>query len=325
MSSLLIIAERMIDEIFNESSRLHPVFILSMIVIGLVVYVWRNPKVNFFSWMFPKNIYFHPSHLTDVKLFIFGRLLVVGGLLNVTILNTIIVYYALAYFGQSEAIITQFAPILVGIIFLIVADFCTYWVHRLHHTWKIIWPFHAVHHSAEVMTPITAYRKHPLYDLFSGTFKAIIIGLVQGIVLCLFVGKISMNLLLSMSGLYYIFNLLGSNLRHSHIWLSYGSFLEHIFISPAQHQIHHSLTYKHWHKNYGEIFAIWDWIFGTLYIPDKYEKLSFGLSDVYGRRIEQPYPNLTDALCKPIRESWAEICGQKIINTDNESIYGELD
>jgi sterol desaturase/sphingolipid hydroxylase (fatty acid hydroxylase superfamily) len=80
--------------------------------------------------------------------------------------------------------------------------------------------------------------------------------------------------------------------------------LEHILISPAQHHIHHSIERKHYNKNYGEVFAIWDLMFGTLYVLKGYEKLSFGLSDQNGERIEQPYPNLRSALLHPFADSW---------------------
>ncbi|SMN16948.1 Sterol desaturase [uncultured Candidatus Thioglobus sp.] len=39
----------------------------------------------------------------------------------------------------------------------------------------------------------------------------------------------------------FVFHGLGSNLRHSHVWIKYYPWLERILISPAQHQVHHSL------------------------------------------------------------------------------------
>ncbi|MEM9145890.1 MAG: sterol desaturase family protein, partial [Pseudomonadota bacterium] len=93
----------------------------------------------------------------------------------------------------------------------------------------------------------------------------------------------------------------------SHVWLSYGPVLEHVFISPAQHQIHHSRAVRHHNKNYGEIFAFWDWMFGTLYVPKRHEVLEFGLADAAGRAIEQPHPTLARALFVPFVESWQAI------------------
>ena len=83
---------------------------------------------------------------------------------------------------------------------------------------------------------------------------------------------------LSVNILGFLFNLAGGNLRHSHVWLSYGSKLEHLFISPAQHQVHHSADEIHFNKNYGTWLAIWDWAAGSLYVTAQKETLRFGLS-----------------------------------------------
>jgi sterol desaturase/sphingolipid hydroxylase (fatty acid hydroxylase superfamily) len=77
----------------------------------------------------------------------------------------------------------------------------------------------------------------------------------------------------------YLFFLSGYHLRHSHIWLSYGPIGSTIFISPAQHQIHHSKAKRHWDKNFGFIFAFWDYLFGSLYIPKEKETIEFGIGN----------------------------------------------
>jgi sterol desaturase/sphingolipid hydroxylase (fatty acid hydroxylase superfamily) len=71
-----------------------------------------------------------------------------------------------------------------------------------------------------------------------------------------------------------LFNFAAANLRHSHIWISFGR-LEKIFISPAQHQIHHSVGNSN--ANLGSIFSIWDGILGTRMYSGEKRKLEFGL------------------------------------------------
>ena len=66
-------------------------------------------------------------------------------------------------------------------------------------------------------------------------------------------------------------------LRHSHIWLSYGPVLSWIFISPAQHQIHHGTDPKHWDENFGFILIVWDAVFGALFVPKARETLRLGV------------------------------------------------
>ena len=93
--------------------------------------------------------------------------------------------------------------------------------------------------------------------------------------------------------------------------------LEHILISPAQHQVHHSVATKHHDKNYGSIFAIWDWMFGTLYVPKTVETLTFGVSDGTGKPMDQPYPTLMAAMVLPFKESGQAIRRRLSQGTDS--------
>ena len=62
------------------------------------------------------------------------------------------------------------------------------------------------------------------------------------------------------------------------MWLSYGPRLEHLLISPAQHQIHHSTDEAHYNKNFGSCLAIWDYFGKSLYTTTgRVEKLEYGL------------------------------------------------
>lgn len=261
--------------------------------------------------MLPREIYAHPSTKTDVKLFLVGIIIKLAGFINFAAIHILIIYALTQSLGKS-AVEPGFVGIMVlTLLITVVSDFCVYWIHRGHHEIKLIWPFHAVHHSAEVMSPITVYRKHPLYNVFSNLFRTTVIAVVQGLVLAFFFGQVSLAIIGGVTVFTLVFNVLGANFRHSHIWISYGQFWSRIFISPAQHQIHHSLAHKHWHKNYGEIFALWDWAFGTLYVPESMEALEFGLSTPDGKRIAQPYPTATDALCGPFREAAAHLKSSK--------------
>jgi sterol desaturase/sphingolipid hydroxylase (fatty acid hydroxylase superfamily) len=76
-----------------------------------------------------------------------------------------------------------------------------------------------------------------------------------------------------------IFHSLGSNLRHSHVNLSYWSWLEKILVSPAQHQLHHSINPKHYDCNFGAVLAIWDNIGGSCIVSEKNQDIKFGLKD----------------------------------------------
>ena len=69
------------------------------------------------------------------------------------------------------------------------------------------------------------------------------------------------------------------HLQHSHVWIPFTGLLGRIMMSPAHHQIHHSMNPKHFNRNLGGVLAIFDWAFGTLHIPSKTpEKLTFGVA-----------------------------------------------
>ena len=178
-------------------------------------------------------------------------------------------------------------------------DLSTYVTHALHHRWPLLWAFHKVHHSAEVLTPLTVYRKHPVYNVFSSLTDLVIVGPAQGLVLFLFASTPEPLLLFGTNVIFSTFHLLGANLRHSHIWLSFGPVLSRIIISPAQHQIHHSRAQRHWDRNYGEVFALWDWLFGTLYVPGKErEVIEFGVAG----ETSQAHPTLLAAYLTPFAD-----------------------
>jgi hypothetical protein len=67
--------------------------------------------------------------------------------------------------------------------------------------------------------------------------------------------------------------------RHTHLQMSYGPWLNRIFLCPYWHQLRHSIEPRHYNRNYGLLLSVWDEMFGTLAIPERGENFTFGLSD----------------------------------------------
>jgi sterol desaturase/sphingolipid hydroxylase (fatty acid hydroxylase superfamily) len=291
---------------FDMNVRYSIFYLLCSVVIAFGIWLYRGRPETFVKWLVPKAVYSHKSNILDIKLFLASRAFMAFGIFSAVFFPTTVAYTLLMKMGGAD-----FAPppvsanrILVATLIIVVAsDFCKYWAHRAHHEWKILWPFHAVHHSADVLTPLTVQRVHPVEPLIRNALITLIVGLVQGIILYAVLGQLSIATIAGANAIYFLFNALGANFRHSHIWISYGRVMEHILISPAQHQVHHSVATKHHDKNYGSIFAIWDWMFGTLYVPEKVEDLTFGCSDGTGKPMAQPYPTLRRALIGPFIDS----------------------
>ncbi len=166
---------------------------------------------------------------------------------------------------------------LYGLGVFLVSDFVHYWLHRVFHS-RWLWEFHKVHHSATVLVPPTASRIHLVEKLAENLLKGSALALYSGAFYWLCGGSVRPYTLFGVGYLVLIFNSLAANLRHSHIWLSFGPRLEHIFNSPAQHQIHHSRDPRHFNHNFGINLSLWDWWFGTLYVTNHQpESLTFGV------------------------------------------------
>jgi sterol desaturase/sphingolipid hydroxylase (fatty acid hydroxylase superfamily) len=291
-------------------SRLAVFYLCITVLIVALLWLVRGRPTTFVAYLLPKEVYLHKSNIVDIKVFFFNSVLAAGGLFaTVTmtpLMTTTVLNGLLTATGASTASVDLTIGKLAAatIIMIMTLDFCKYWAHRLHHEASILWPFHALHHSAEIMTPLTANRNHPMFLVLRALLNTVVVGSVQALMLFLLMGKIEILAIGTVNAGYFMFNALGANLRHSHVWLSYGPIFEHIFISPAQHHVHHSIDPKHYNKNYGEVFAIWDLVFGTLYVLRNHEDIVYGLANKHGERIEQPYPNLRTAILHPFADSW---------------------
>ncbi len=302
-------AENLIAMFAPHSRFFLPYFLIAVLIAGAARWMRQRSlpqdhKKPVFSDLFSRQILFHPSSLVDLKIVFANRLftpfLDLAGRAAVVLTAHLVAVSLTGGADTASAAPGCGALIAISISVLVANDFTTYWVHRLHHEHPMLWPFHKVHHSAEVMTPLTFARKHPVYDLVRGLSNAAVVGPVQGVVFALF-GVSDVVTILGVNAFYAVFHWTGSNLRHSHAWISYGPFWNRIFISPAQHQIHHSCAVRHHDRNYGEVFAVWDWMFGTLYVPQGVEDLEFGVADANGVRIANPHPTLKEAWLEPFR------------------------
>jgi sterol desaturase/sphingolipid hydroxylase (fatty acid hydroxylase superfamily) len=156
-----------------------------------------------------------------------------------------------------------------------------YWFnHWLSHKVPVLWEFHKVHHSAEVLTPLTNFRVHPVYAWIFANILAFSAAVANGTGHYLFGAAIPQYALADTNMILVLFIHAYVHLQHSHMWIAFRGLLGRILISPAHHQLHHSADPRHFNKNFGSCLAVWDWMFGTLHIPTKErETLTFGVPD----------------------------------------------
>lgn len=282
-------------ELFSSSKRIYWLYIISsMIIAGIYLFIYeKQRKINL-----SKKLWFHQSSILDYKYFIvsfFIKTILIMPLLFGAKEVTIFVYeYLMDSYGYIKISFFTYTQVVIiyTICLFVISDFTRYWLHRFLHTIPFLWEFHKVHHSAKVLNPLTFYRVHPVENILFGLRYAISIGLVSGVFIYLFGAMIGIVEVFGVNIILFVFSLMGSNLRHSHIKLKYPFIIERFFISPYQHQIHHSTKYTN--KNFGGYLAIWDLIFGTIKYSKDVKKIKIGI-------FTKEYKNIYEVLFKPIK------------------------
>ena len=206
---------------------------------------------------------------TDVIFWIFTPL--VGKLLTFTLV-TLLAAWLFSLFGRDFDLTSTegWGPVgqqplwLQAIEVLFLADFIFYWAHRLFHG-RRLWPFHAVHHSNTQMDWLTSMRFHPVNDVISRTCQAIplvLLGFAPAAVVC-------------MIPVVVIFIVI----THANVPWTWGRPLKYIFVSPMYHHWHHSTDKEALDMNFAGVLVLWDWLFGTLYLPSGKRPQGYGVLD----------------------------------------------
>ena len=267
-----------LEYFLNPNHRIYWVYIVSTLII-VTLYLTYHPKEKKIN--ISKKLWLHPSATLDYRYFALSFFIKIWLVIPILIgANEVALWtqtFLSDYFGFHPYKGLSYTQVMVlfTMSLFVVSDFTRYWLHRFMHTIPLLWKFHQVHHSAKVLTPITFYRVHPIENILFGFRFSFTIGVVTGIFIFFFGGLLSIMDVLGVNIIIFIYNILGSNLRHSHIKLKYFRWVEKIFISPFQHQTHHST--KFYNTNFGGTLAIWDWLFKTLKHSSEIENMKFGL------------------------------------------------
>ena len=270
----------------DPRKRVYLGYLLVSVLIAILWLVFFKGKSfkNSIKFLFDKQIWFSKSSRADFFIFLINRCISI--IISPVLITQMVIATAIFYWlhgvswlqsGSLQHIPDYLIVILFTIFIFLLDDFSKYWVHRWMHKWPILWALHKVHHSAEVLTPLTVYRTHPLEGIvftIRGTFT-------QGVSISSFIfffgNSVDLLTVLGANVFLFLFNTAGSNLRHSHIGIRYWSWLEYILISPAQHQLHHSSDIVHHDKNFGAALAVWDYTFGSLHHSEEVESLQLGI------------------------------------------------
>lgn len=153
---------------------------------------------------------------------------------------------------RLDPAVWQAMPIwLVALAGILVPDFTDYWVHRAMHT-RWLWPAHLTHHSDTTMNNTTSVRMHVIELLImAGAFMTVATLLSLPPVLA------------GISGQFILFYNRFVHLDADYHW---GP-LNRVLNSPRLHRWHHADDPEAYGKNFGNMFSLWDTLFGTYYMP----------------------------------------------------------
>ncbi|MEM5565381.1 sterol desaturase family protein [Psychroserpens sp. AS72] len=192
-------------------------------------------------------------------------------------LTTIIVNFTLAFtlvatsdwvsinnFGIINWIpnLPLWAYVFLGV--LLLDFFGAYLAHYVEHKVKPLWMVHLVHHSDHNVDTTTANRHHPLESIIRFAFTLFGVFIVGTPIAIVF--------------LYQSLSLVATQFTHANIKLpkKVDKALSYILVSPDMHKVHHHYMLPYTDSNYGNIFSIWDRLFGTFMTLDR-ETIVYGV------------------------------------------------
>lgn len=218
--------------------------------------------------------------------------------------TTVVVNFAFALLivaGSNWAVENNFGLLhlfkmpawLFALVGLLVMDLISaYWIHYIQHKVKWMWKFHLVHHTDAWVDTTTANRHHPGESVFRAAFTLLAVVAVGAPMWLVFLYQ-------SLSAGFSQFN--HANIRFPK---RLDRVLSWVIVSPNMHKVHHHYTQPLTDTNYGNIFSIWDRLFGTFaYVPD-INTLHYGIDT---HPLEKEHNHIGNLLKMPFQQYRAPV------------------
>ncbi|OUS23671.1 hypothetical protein A9Q99_26880 [Gammaproteobacteria bacterium 45_16_T64] len=237
-------------------------YVLPVFISGIWVYLMERFQSFSAAWRpeWKANIF------SDVGLFILNNVLLRAEF-----------FVAIAMAGAAGVVSTWFGVslwpndwplVLQVVLFLVLAEFMTYWLHRLEHEKWLLWRVHCVHHNPDKLYWLNATRFH--------YFDIIALPVVAN------VPAIALGADVTVIYLATTFSVMHGFWQHGNADVRFG-WLNYIVSSPELHRWHHVKDTSMANHNYGSNLIIWDLVFGTWMLPKQdLEPTEIGVSGVDG-------------------------------------------
>ncbi len=154
---------------------------------------------------------------------------------------------------------------IYAIIGLLLMDFIgAYLVHLVEHKVPFLWRFHIIHHSDTWIDTTTANRHHPGESVIRFVFTTL--------------GVLFIGTPIWMIFLYQTLSVVATQFNHANIAIpkKLDVILSYFIVSPDMHKVHHHYVLPYTDSNYGNIFSVWDRLFGTFMTMEK-EAIIYGI------------------------------------------------
>ena len=173
---------------------------------------------------------------------LFGNI-IMGFVIKSSIVAFHFILYEYRFFDLMSAM-----PIwLLWVLTFILIDLVFYIYHRMSHRVRFLWTVHMSHHSSEEMN-------------FAVSFRQAWFGPISKIPFFMVLPVLGLDpLMIAVAG---VVSTLWGVVGHTQIIGKLGP-LEWVFNTPSHHRVHHGSNPEYIDKNYGNLFIIWDRIFGT--------------------------------------------------------------
>lgn len=174
--------------------------------------------------------------------------------------------------------------VVIGV--LLLDFFGAYLAHFVEHKVKPLWMVHLVHHTDHKVDTTTANRHHPLESMIRFAFTLFGVFIVGTPIAIVF--------------LYQSLSLIATQFTHANIKLpkQVDKCISYVLVSPDMHKVHHHYVLPYTDSNYGNIFSIWDRLFGTFMILDR-EKIVYGV-DTFPDEVKNS--NVKDLMLQPFHK-----------------------
>jgi len=160
--------------------------------------------------------------------------------------------------------VTDFHPIVQLLLFFVVLDFVQWFTHVLLHRFEIFWRFHKVHHTVKEMGFAAHLRYHWMENVLYKPLKTFAVMILGGFEP-------------DQAYIIHFITITIGHLNHSNIKLTWGP-LKYVINNPVMHLYHHAYTLPEgrYGVNYGISLSLWDYIFGTHYVPEDSGTIELG-------------------------------------------------